>query len=293
MDFHKVTLEDKEWIKKCLSVDKFYGAEYCFSSMIHWQDMYKTTVGRFKDFAVIKSNYGKSSYCYFGSGDRAELIAELEKDAKENGQELRLHSVLEIEKERLNEALPDKFDFTENRDSFDYCYDRESLAELKGRKLSAKRNHIKKFLVSVDDWKYEEINSQNLPECKEMSEIWYKKREELTGENLDNEKTALFTALKNFEEEDLFGGLIRINGKVEAFSLGHQVNDDTVVVHFEKANREFDGLYPMINQQFVQNSCEKFSRINREDDTGAENLRKAKKSYIPSEMLVKYIATVK
>ena len=67
-----------------------------------------------------------------------------------------------------------------------------------------------------------------------------------------------------------------MNGKVVAFTLGEEVSDDTFVVHIEKAFAEIQGAYPMINQQFVEHECMKYKYINREEDTGAEGLRKAK-----------------
>ena len=37
----------------------------------------------------------------------------------------------------------------------------------------------------------------------------------------------------------------------------------------------------MINQQFVEHECMDYQYINREEDTGADGLRKAKLSYRP------------
>ena len=65
------------------------------------------------------------------------------------------------------------------------------------------------------------------------------------------------------------------------------MKDNTFVVHIEKAYADIQGAYPMINQQFVLNECEKYQYINREDDTGSEGLRKAKLSYRPVFMVEK------
>ena len=292
MDFHKITLDKKDWILDRLSVDKFYGAEYCFSNMYHWQENYGTAITEFEGFAVLRSGGEERAYCYFGDGDRKALIAALEADAAAHGQSLRLYSVLEKEKQRLEELFPGKFQFEECRESFDYCYSWEKLAELKGRHLASKRNHISHFIKAYPNWSYEPITEDNMEHCRIMAEEWYKHREEATGENLDNEKFALFTAMDHFREENLIGGLLRVEGKVVAITMGYPVNDDTIVVHFEKADTNYPGSYPMINQQFVMNSCRPFARINREEDMGHENLRKAKLSYHPDELLVKYDATV-
>ena len=43
----------------------------------------------------------------------------------------------------------------------------------------------------------------------------------------------------------------------------------------------------MINQQFVQHECMDYKYVNREEDTGSEGLRKAKRSYRPAFMVEK------
>ena len=48
----------------------------------------------------------------------------------------------------------------------------------------------------------------------------------------------------------------------------------------------------MINKQFVLNNCENYRFINREEDMGEENLRKAKQSYYPCFMEEKFTVNI-
>ena len=109
----------------------------------------------------------------------------------------------------------------------------------------------------------------------------------------DEEKNAemcvTLNSLRLLEELELTGGVLRVNGEVIAFTIGEPVSDDTFVVHIEKAYADIQGAYPMINQQFVQHECMNYKYINREEDTGAEGLRKAKLSYRPAFLVEKGI----
>ena len=89
------------------------------------------------------------------------------------------------------------------------------------------------------------------------------------------------------------GGLIRIDGKPVAFSIGEEVNPRGVVVHFEKALDGYNGLYPAINREFAARALSGYEYINREEDMGIEGLRKAKLSYYPAILLEKYMAVPK
>ena len=73
----------------------------------------------------------------------------------------------------------------------------------------------------------------------------------------------------------------RINNQVEAFTIAGKLHDDTVVVHVEKANAKISGLYQAINQQFCKYDCQDAIYINREEDMGLKNLRKAKAPVSP------------
>ena len=92
----------------------------------------------------------------------------------------------------------------------------------------------------------------------------------------------------HFEALDYKGAVIRIDGKIAAFTLGEMLNDETVVVHVEKANGTITGLYGVINQEFLLHEWPEAKYVNREEDTGAEGLRKAKLSYHPVELIKKY-----
>jgi hypothetical protein len=60
------------------------------------------------------------------------------------------------------------------------------------------------------------------------------------------------------------------------------------VIHFEKGDPDFKGVYQAINQLFLARAGEGYSFVNREQDLGDPGLRKAKQSYHPVAYLKKY-----
>lgn len=102
---------------------------------------------------------------------------------------------------------------------------------------------------------------------------------------LPYELKALDYVLQNFQLLNEEGILIRVDGKVVAFSIFEPINPSTSIVHFEKAIKEYKGLYQLINREtslkILSKGC---SFINREEDMGIEGLRKAKLSYHPIEL---------
>ena len=62
-----------------------------------------------------------------------------------------------------------------------------------------------------------------------------------------------------------------------------------MVIHIEKGNPELPGLYPLIQQQFLEQEWDQIPYVNREQDLGITGLRKAKSSYHPEFMINKYM----
>jgi hypothetical protein len=193
----------------------------------------------------------------------------------------------------LENFYPGKFEFFEYRDGADYIYETEKLSTLAGKKLAAKRNHINRFIENYPDWKYEQIDDNNIDEVFEMNRKWCSMAGCENEKSLQEEGCAVSEAFANFKALGLSGGLIRAKGEVVAFSMGDRLDNETFLVHIEKAFADIQGAYPIINREFVIHNCGGYKYVNREDDTGDEGLRRAKLSYRPCAILQKWNAEMK
>ena len=95
----------------------------------------------------------------------------------------------------------------------------------------------------------------------------------------------------NYHELGLKGGILRVDGKIVAVSIGERLNSETFVVHIEKADTSYRGTYTAMCNEFVKHFATDVKYINREEDLGIEGLRKSKKSYNPVFLLQKDIIT--
>ncbi|HDM79055.1 MAG TPA: DUF2156 domain-containing protein, partial [Deltaproteobacteria bacterium] len=162
--------------------------------------------------------------------------------------------------------------------------------ELRGKKLRKKKNHLNYFLKNFD-FVFEPLNDKTIKLCFEMQEEWCNLKDCAENPTLSSEDFAAFEALYHWKQLRFDGGVILINGKVEAFSLGERLNKKTAVVHVEKANPKTRGLYPAINQVCCKNLWSGYEYINREQDMGQKGLRQAKLSYNPAFLVEKYTIT--
>lgn len=291
INFHKISVQDREWMTQKLLEEQPESCEYTFVSNFVWRKSYRVEVAQYAGCGIIR--YCKEGNCMysfpFGNGDKRAVLTSIKELCRESGCKLSMYPVTEKYRDQLIEWFPGEFFIKSDRDDFDYIYLREKLADLKGKKFHGKRNHIARF-KDAGDWSYEPITDENLEECRRMHREWITFREDKWDSGVAEETDALHEAFDHFNEFGLVGGLIRKAGEIVAFSIGEPLNDDIMVVHFEKAYPDMQGAYPMINQQFVINECENYKYINREEDTGDPGLRKAKLSYYPDILLKKYSA---
>ncbi|BDE85998.1 Uncharacterized conserved protein [uncultured Flavonifractor sp.] len=300
IDFRTPQPSDKAWVDALLAQADYRGCDYNFTNLFVWSRAYGQEIAQVNGFLVthLCGRMGCSYMYPAGSGDLAAAIDILAREADERRQPLRLVCLTTRQMEELDRLMPGRFAYEADRDGFDYLYDIDRLADLTGKKLHAKRNHINRFMDNNPSWVYEEITPQTLPECLEMDQEWYRRsmvREGAAEErDLGDEGIALRTAMDHYHALGLEGGLIRVYGEVVAFTMGDRLNSDTYDVHFEKAYGELQGAYAMINREFARWVRAKHPNVrylNREDDMGVEGLRKAKESYYPDRMVEKYAAT--
>ena len=86
----------------------------------------------------------------------------------------------------------------------------------------------------------------------------------------------------------LRGGVMTAGGRVMGFAFGQPLNGDTFLIRAEKADASLPGVYQVINQEFARHAAAGFAWINREQDLGLPGLRRAKESYYPHHLVLKY-----
>ena len=295
MEFNwkSIELSDKEIIQSYYRQEKSRNCEFTFANNYLWAPHYEIRYAIIDGMLVFLSDEATFSVSFpLGQGNAKETIELLLSYFEEKGRPFKMHLVSPEQFARLEKWFPGKFQIAYNRDAADYVYESEKLITLSGKKLHGKRNHINKFKELYPDWTYEPITKENTAECIEMAQNWRVQN----GCDENEEKSAEFcvtlNALKMREALELRGGLLRADGRVVAFTLGEPGGEDIFVVHIEKAYPDVQGAYPMINQQFVEHECAAYRYVNREEDTGAEGLRKAKLSYYPVMMLEKGMVTL-
>jgi hypothetical protein len=102
------------------------------------------------------------------------------------------------------------------------------------------------------------------------------------------EKDAILEALAHFESLDLRGGVVTVDGRVEAFTIGAPLNPETAVIQIEIASPAVVGVAQYINREFARRAWTGTTYLNREQDVGVPGLRRAKLSYQPHHLVKKF-----
>lgn len=288
--FRPITINDLSLYKKHVH-HEIEVSDLSFVSLYIWKDSYQVKLAEFKDALLFLCVYREETYLLPPLGT-TEAILPLLKEAVSyfHRQEMpfKMKAVPPGTAEFILANLPGRYSLAPDRKNWDYIYLTKDLIELKGRKYQQKRNHLNKFKQTYD-YSYEPLTRKYIDDCFRMFEEWAEDKGD--SPTIQEERLALTKALQNMDALQLKGGVLRVNGRVEAFSLGSLLNRETALIHFEKANHKLSGIYSVINQHFVEKAWFMTKYINREDDMGVPGLREAKKRYHPARMIEKYVIT--
>ena len=309
IDWRDITLEDKPVIDKKICASGCHGADYGFANLFIWRKAYRPKIA-FVDDRLLVGMPQWNVYAYpKGDGEIKNSIELLLEEAHSQGNKLVIRGLTD---KTLREFLPlygDRFEITEDRNNADYIYTAEKLCNLTGRHLSSKRNHIKHFEKN-GEWEFHKIaadscgvftthdgsagsKTSSIAEAKAFVDEFYKEKND---PELADEAGAIEEMFEHYEALGFLGGVLYQNGEPVAFTAGTKLDDEVFDTHFEKALPGVEGAYTMVNREFARLVKAEFPEIvafNREEDMGIEGLRKAKLSYHPDILLMKYFAKEK
>jgi len=296
INFQRLTLDKKEAYEAILLSGEARGCEYSFANLYLWG---RQQAAFLHGCVVFFSHFdGRSVYPYpIGSGDRRRCLEEILSDARERGIPCRIVGMTQSDARELEAWFPGNFYLCTDRDSFDYVYAIDDLADLKGKKYQKKRNHLNRFRSQYPDHEIRPLDCCNADQARRLVDGWYYSHMRANPErNYLLENIAMARAFQNYGALGIEGCILLVGGQAAAVTMASRLSSDTFDVHFEKAREDIDGAYAAINSAFAGYLRGKYPEVrflNREDDMGLEGLRKAKLSYQPHHMQEKYWAYCK
>jgi len=299
-DGKSIELKDRKFIEDHFNKFPQEISEFSFTNLFVWSEYYNFLFLEYKGHLLIYSHEylkkwkrslsGRDGTIFFLppiGPNPVKIIMEIFKDLKN----VEFHRVPEPLITNIREASDFEafnIEILEDRNNWDYVYQKKALINLPGNKFRQKRRWLNKFL---EQYNYEfHVLTEGLVEKTLQLQIeWCDVNECQSNEDLIEEQKAIKRALENYSNLGFSGGMISVDGKCIAYTLGEMLNKETLVIHIEKAHIEYEGSYQAINHFFLKEFGKNAEFVNREQDMGIPGLRRAKEAYKPITMIKKNI----
>jgi len=289
-DFVPISLEQQDIYLQRLAQCPVVASDYSFANLWGWAEAYGLSWCWEKDLVWIRQSRPEAAlWAPVGPWDKVhwpQIFADLPSGMR---QFCRVpHPLARLWQRQMGSAV----DLDSERDHWDYLYTLSDLVALKGKRFHKKKNLLNQFVKSYA-FRYQPLDADILDLVHDLQSDWCTWRDceaspMLAAENRAIEKT--ITAWRQLR--GLMGAALLVKGRMAAYTVGQRLSPDTLVIHFEKGNPEFKGVYQAINQMFLAHAGGHFRYVNREQDAGDPGLRSAKTSYHPVAFLKKYRVSV-
>ena len=299
LEFKCLDLEDKEIIEKFVDKSKLESYEYLFSSLYMWRKLNNVKYAVLDNVLIIEKNEeGKGTFYAqlfnYNKDNLTNIIDELiKRNLNFTDRDFLFGDVDEGFVEDLKKYTDFKIEAVEDIDDSEYIYNTNDLIELRGKKYHSKKNHVNSFLKTYT-YVIKTIIDENVKiDCMDLLHKWHDE----VAVTIDKEMIMEIDAIKDLFSElhffDLDSFAVYIDGDLAGFAVGERVNDNMAVIHVERGELSYKGIYAFLNKQFLVESFSDTLLVNRQEDTGNEGLRKAKQSYHPAKMVKKYLVKIK
>jgi len=288
--FEPISLDRQEDYLEIFSRCPQIASDYSFLNLWAWAEEYGLTWAWDGDLVWIRQNLPEEFFwAPVGLWDAIDWQSRLRLRAS-------ARSIFTRVPEKLTNLWRKMFSqemhIEEERGNWDYIYRVSDLIELQGNRYHKKKNLLNQFDRKYD-FSYQPFGAEMVEQAMAMQTDWCTWRDCESSDILSSENRAIFRILKEWKKlAGLFGGALVVDGSMVAYTVAEALTRDMLLIHFEKADTQYKGIYQAINQKFLANSAADYTFVNREQDLDDEGLRKAKLSYHPEDYLRKFRITL-
>ena len=285
LQFEPISLEKQQDYLKMLARCPQVASDYSFMNIWAWAEDYGLTWAWSDDCVWIRQSRPEVLYwAPVGSWSDIDWGTRLLEGTGDSTIFIRIPDQLV---EIWQTTFSDRATFEEERGHWDYVYSVSELVDLKGNRFHKKKNLLNQF-VRKYEYTYVPFEPQLIGQAMAMQESWCTWRDCESSPILSAENRAIYRVLENWDQlTRTVGGAILVDGAMVAYTVAEALTPQSIVIHFEKGDTRFKGVYQAINQMFLAHNARDFLTVNREQDLNDEGLRKSKLSYNPLEFMRK------
>ncbi len=178
----------------------------------------------------------------------------------------------------------------------DYVYCAADLVGLTGDAYKSQRAACNRFLREQGG-RFEPYRTDDREECLALYDEWsdqkaYAETDTWSRMLREDSRAAHEEALSDHAALGLTGGLVRMGGRIRAYTLGGWLKPTVFYVLLEVADRTLPGLAPFVFREFCRQAVQGGALwINTMDDSGLPSLAKSKRLYHPTRLLPNFVVT--
>ncbi len=297
VNFRALSIEDAGLFHQHLGGYPFSSYEYSFASLYQWRKLCQTQYCLLDDVIVVmKTERGMGPFFMqpinIDSTKIDAVVAQLVHYKQSHPEMKYLFGDVEASFfEQLIERYGSDLTYTEDADNYDYIYNSGDLITLSGNRYHRKKNQYNQF---VHNYEYEirDIRDEQVRrDCMEFAFHWYENNPQ-EDSVLRYELTGVRDVLSHLEKLRVRGIAVYIRDQIVGFAFGERVNDEMAIIHCEKGDTSYSGVYAFLNRTLVETHFSDVALINRQEDMGIEGLRRAKMAYNPTRLEKKFFVDI-
>jgi hypothetical protein len=299
--FNEITITDLPHIRRIVAETGYRSCQLSAGGLFCLAPQYRTAICFRDNFLFIEQCRPDVGVCYFmpiGTGNLATAIGKLKQyHYSKHSTPIILWGVADDMVDNLKSALRqaseckphpcndgNDLQLTPDRNWAEYIHEAPQLCTLRGKHFQPKRNAANQFRRNHPDFVYEPITAAN------TEAVWQFQQ---NHPQIDGKLDAVIRrGLDAFATGGFVGGCIRIGGKIEGYTFGCPINATDFDILFENANKEYNGIFQVLEQELIRQQLADYLYINREEDLGVEGIRFAKMGLHPDVLLMKYSVVV-
>lgn len=291
----KLTLKDKPVFSKYLGLSRHQLSYFSFENIYIWKKLYAISWLEIKDNLCVFFQDNLGCFLYLpplGKKIRPETVKEAFRIMDQLNPHPEISRIDNAEEKEI--VFYQRLGYVARGKYPEYLCARAEQAELKGNKFKSKRASYNYF---IKHYKFSILpfNLRDKGACLKLYHSWMEKRRALNQDvvyqgMLKDSLSCLEVLLKDYRQLGIVGRIVKVGGKIKAFTFGFRLNREIFCILYEITDLSVKGLAQFIFRQFCAQLAQ-YKYINIMDDSGLENLRKVKLSYHPARFIPAYIIT--